>query len=983
MQDELLQFKLQKVWTLVDLPYGKRAIGKNGVTKIQEIARIEAIRLFLAYASFMNFVVYQMDVKSAFLYGKIEEEVYVYQPLGFDDPEFLDRVYKVMQKEDGIFISQYKYVDEILKKFGFSTVRIATSRPDIMFAVCACVRFQVTPKVSHLYAVKRIFRYLKGQPKLGLWYPKDSPFDLEAYSDSDYAGASLDRKSTTGGCQFLGSRLISWQCKKQTIVANSTTEAEYVAAANCCGQVLWIQNQMLDYGYNFMNTKIFIDNESTICIVKNPVFHSKTKHIEIRHHFIRDSYEKRLIQVIKIHTDHNVADLLTKALDIKIVNNESQIRAKVNGKTIVITESFVRRDLHFNDEDGITCLTNTEIFENLQLMGYEKLFDKLTFYKSFFSPQWKYLIYTILQWFKFHKSTAWNEFGTNIASAVICLAKKQKFNFSKLIFDGMLRNLDPNSKKFLMYPRFLQLFLNNQIENLTAVFNDEYDTPSHTKKVFANMRRKGKDFSGTVTPLFATMLIQSQAVEGEGSGQPTEPQHTPTTASPSHVEPIPTIASSSQPKKTQKHRKTKRKATEISQSSGPTTLVADETVHEERGDSVERAATTATSLDAEQGSGNINRTQSTAIPNDPFPQGISSGGSPRRQDTMGDRPAQTRFERLSKQSNEPPLSRVNTLGSGEDSMKLQELMDLCTKLSDRVLDLENVKDAQALEIKKLKKRVKKLESKKKSRTPQLKRRLFKVRIESSAEKSLGDQEDASKQGRNEIDQDEGISWFQEDSETQGRYGHDIGVNTASTSITTTSINITTAEPVTTASAPITTVGVSISTAKPSTPPTTTTITPIEDEDLTIAQTLMKMKTLREFKQDSMSVMRLRRLQACRRGKRNKSEVDRAVLELAARSSKRYAEEELDKESSKRQKTDESSKLAEEPRDKEADELVNSESNLGSPKWGSVAAIALPVVIIPQTDVIGSHEQSKPTDDKERKSRVELKRLFEPDTDDEL
>ncbi|GJT65797.1 hypothetical protein Tco_1017277 [Tanacetum coccineum] len=197
-----------------------------------------------------------------------------------------------------------------------SLMYLTSSRLDIMFAVCACARFQVTPKVSHLHAVKRIFRYLKGQPKLGLWYPKDSPFDLEAYSDSDYAGASLDKKSTTGGCQFLRSRLISWQCKKQTIVANSTTEAEYVAAANCCGHVLWIQNQMLDYGYNFMNTKIFIDNESTICIVKNPVFYSKTKHIKIRHHFIRDLYEKRLIQVIKIHTDHNVADLLTKALDV-------------------------------------------------------------------------------------------------------------------------------------------------------------------------------------------------------------------------------------------------------------------------------------------------------------------------------------------------------------------------------------------------------------------------------------------------------------------------------------------------------------------------------------------------------------------------------------------------------------------------------------------------------------------------------------------
>ncbi|GJQ92721.1 hypothetical protein Tco_0003860 [Tanacetum coccineum] len=257
----------------------------------------------------------------------------------------------VMQRDDGIFIIQNKYVTDILKKFYFSLIKIEStpietnkalhkdeeaedvdvylyrsmigslmyltaSMPNIMFVVCAYARFQVTPKVSHLYAVKRIFRYLKGQPKLGLWYPRDSPFDLEAFSDSDYAGASLDRKSTTGGCQFLGKTLILGQCKKQTVVATSTTEAEYVAAANCCGQVLWIQNQMLDFGFNFMNTKIYIDNESIICIVKNPVFHSKTKHIEIRHHFIRDSYEKKLIQVIKIHTDHNVADLLTKAFDV-------------------------------------------------------------------------------------------------------------------------------------------------------------------------------------------------------------------------------------------------------------------------------------------------------------------------------------------------------------------------------------------------------------------------------------------------------------------------------------------------------------------------------------------------------------------------------------------------------------------------------------------------------------------------------------------
>nr|GFC99974.1 hypothetical protein [Tanacetum cinerariifolium] len=142
---------------------------------------------------------------------------------------------QVLQKKDGIFLSQDKYVGDIHKKFRYSDVRSSSTLMDkenpwgkdetIMFAICACARHQVTPKECHLHAVKMIFRYLKGHPKLGLWYPKESPFDLVAYSDSDYGGATQDRKSTTGGCQFLGRRLILWQCKKQTIVATSTTEA--------------------------------------------------------------------------------------------------------------------------------------------------------------------------------------------------------------------------------------------------------------------------------------------------------------------------------------------------------------------------------------------------------------------------------------------------------------------------------------------------------------------------------------------------------------------------------------------------------------------------------------------------------------------------------------------------------------------------------------------------------------------------------------
>ncbi|GJX61742.1 hypothetical protein Tco_0294642 [Tanacetum coccineum] len=260
----------------------------------------------------------------------------------------------------------------------------------------------------------------------------------------------------------------------------------------------------------------------------------------------------------------------------KIVNNEMQIHAKVDGKTIVISESSVRSNLHFNDEDGVTSLTNSKILENLALMGYEIVFDKLTFQKAFFSPQWKYLIHTILHCLS-SKSTAWNEFSTNIASAVICLANNQKFNFSKLIFDGMLRNLDPNSKKFLMYPRFLQLFLNNQVKNLAEPFNDTYETPKHTQKVFANMRRKGKGFSGTVTPLFQSMLVP-QVVEGEGSGQPSEPQPPSLTAPPSYEVQVTTIES--HPQKTHTPRRAKiGRETEIPQSSGPPKKVGDEVVY--------------------------------------------------------------------------------------------------------------------------------------------------------------------------------------------------------------------------------------------------------------------------------------------------------------------------------------------------------------------------------------------------------------------
>ncbi|GJX84371.1 retrovirus-related pol polyprotein from transposon TNT 1-94 [Tanacetum coccineum] len=579
MQEEILQFKL------VTQGYTQEE-GIDYDEVFAPVARIEAIRLFLTYASFKDFMVYQMDVKSAFLYGKIEEDVYVCQPPGFENPDFPDRVYKVEkalyglhqaprawyetlstylldngfqrgkidktllikrhkgdillmssmgeltfflrlqvnQKKDGIFISQDKYVDEILKKFGFTEVKtvstpmetqkplhkdedgkevdvhmyrsiigslmyLTSSRPGIMLAVCACARYQVNPKVLHLHAVKRTFRYLKGQPKLGLWYPKDSPFDLVAYPDSDYAGASLDRKSTTGGCQFLGCKLISWQCKKLTV---------------------------------FWSTAM-----------------------------------------------------------VKTINREVQLHALVDGKKIIITGSSVRRDLQLADERGSAILT--------------------------------------------------------------------------------------------------------------------------------------------------------------------DPHHTPTIIQPS-----------SQPQKTQQPRKPNRTDIRIPQPSDPIENVTDEVVHKELGDSLVRAATTASSLEAKHDSSNINKTQSKATPNESSSHGINSGGGPWCQETMSDPTAQTRFESVSKHSNDSLLARGNTLRSDEDSLKLNELIALCTTLQNRVLDLEKSKTSQHNEILSLKRRVKKLEKKNRSRTHRLKR-LYKVgltaRVESSGdEESLG--EDASKQGRIDVANEE-------------------------------------------------------------------------------------------------------------------------------------------------------------------------------------------------------------------------------------
>ncbi|GJX02326.1 putative ribonuclease H-like domain-containing protein [Tanacetum coccineum] len=247
MQEELLQFKLQDVWVAQGY---RQEEGVNYDEVFAPVARIEAIRLFLAFASFMGFTVYQMDVKSAFLYGKHLRSGVVKQPPRFEDHAHPNKVYK-------------------------------SSKSSFMLTSSQEHGFKSTPKVSHINAVKRIF-----------WV---------VVNILEEAGLLAMQETTI--CGYI-----------------PLQRAEYVAAAVFVAQVLWMQNQLLDYGFNFMNTEIHIDNESTICIVKNPVLHSKTKHIQIRHHFIRDCYEQRLINVVKVHTDDNVADLLTKGFDLARFN---------------------------------------------------------------------------------------------------------------------------------------------------------------------------------------------------------------------------------------------------------------------------------------------------------------------------------------------------------------------------------------------------------------------------------------------------------------------------------------------------------------------------------------------------------------------------------------------------------------------------------------------------------------------------------------
>ncbi|KAK6151684.1 hypothetical protein DH2020_014319 [Rehmannia glutinosa] len=256
---------------------------------------------------------------------------------------------QIKQCQEGIYISQSKYTKELLKKFDIEEGRIVStpmatnvkidkdekgksvdeskyrgmigslfyltaSRPDILHAVCLCARFQSNPKESHMSAVKRIFRYLKGTIQYGLFYPKNENFSLKGYSYSDYVGNIDDRKSTSGSCQFLGDCLVSWFSKKQNCVSLSTAEAEYISTAFCCTQLLWMKQTLADYKCSFESVPIFCDNISAINIAQNPVNHNRTKHIEIRHHFLRDCVSKQKIEISFVPSQDQLADIFTKPL---------------------------------------------------------------------------------------------------------------------------------------------------------------------------------------------------------------------------------------------------------------------------------------------------------------------------------------------------------------------------------------------------------------------------------------------------------------------------------------------------------------------------------------------------------------------------------------------------------------------------------------------------------------------------------------------
>ncbi|KAK1392928.1 hypothetical protein POM88_011984 [Heracleum sosnowskyi] len=390
---------------------------------------------------------------------------------------------QVSQRSNGIFICQSKYLKELLKKYHMedsasartpsstaiklgasdnsikvdvtsyrgmigSLLYLTASRPDIMYATCLCARFQADPRDLHLVAVKRILRYIKGTPNLGIWYPKDSGFNLVGYTDSDYAGSVVDRKSTSGSCQFLGGRLISWYSKKQQTVSNSTAEAEYIASGSCCAQILWIRNQLKDYGFALDKIPILCDNTSAIAISNNPVQHSRTKHIDIRYHFIKEHVMNGTVELHFVPTEEQTADIFTKSVDestftrpwISFLNQHScvnyaicsNVDLKVDPLYLLCSTAVVSDDfstISFNIQDTQYIITEETFCNALQFPRDN--FDRLPTEEELTRLNFGHLLWEIVV--------------------------RRVFNARK--------EFDNGRKIKCFYPRFLSLVLNSLLSN--------------------------------------------------------------------------------------------------------------------------------------------------------------------------------------------------------------------------------------------------------------------------------------------------------------------------------------------------------------------------------------------------------------------------------------------------------------------------------------------------------------------------------------
>ncbi|GKB43285.1 putative ribonuclease H-like domain-containing protein [Tanacetum coccineum] len=719
MQEELFQFKIQKVWTLVDLPSGKKAIGTKWVYRNKKdergivvrnkarlvaqgykqeegidydevfapIARVEAIRIFLAFASFMNFPVYQMDVKSAFLYSTIEEEVYVCQPLGFVDPEFPEKVYKVEKALYGLHQAPrawYETLSTYLLDNGFhkgqidKTLFIKRLKGDILLVQVyvddiifgstkksLCDEFeQIMHNRFQISSMGELTFFLGLQVKQkedGIFISQDK-YVCEILKKFGFSSVRTDSTPM--------------ETNKALIKDEDGEDVDVHLYRSMIGSLMYLTSSRPDIMFSVLTmhvpawtgnpqqeTKIHVDNESAICVIKNPVYHSKTKHIEIRHHFIKDSYEKRLIEMVKIHTNHNVADLLTKAFDVSRFNFLVASIAKrgrdtkipqSGGPPIKVGDEVVHKELGDRIERVVTTASSLKVeqdsvdFLNTTHIKYA-LTENPTIYVSLIHQFWE------------TASANTTQNGEMEITATI---------------DGRLKTVTEASIQ-----RHLKLDDSTGINSLpnAEIFEQ--------LALMGNMRRTSKGYTGVDIALFPTMLVQSQTLQGEGSTIPVDSQHTPIVA-----------PSTSQPHST-------------------TSITTPET-------------------------------SPLRIKSSPSlsPQTHQSPHSPPFMHTT------YVAEELATMPHDSPLPRVKLLGSDEGSMTLNELMVLCTNLLNKVTSFEaelaQTKQTYGTALTKLIKKVKKLEQTIKSTQA---RRGTRIVVSDDKE----DIEDPSKQVRmiEEIDED--------------------------------------------------------------------------------------------------------------------------------------------------------------------------------------------------------------------------------------